>query len=110
MAGGDAVVWATPDVAHCGASVSRLISHLPRRIAAPPRAGRDMLALHQERVGGEHGPVAHRDAVVDEGARSHRAAGAERGAARFVRAVLLRVALDLAALIEDTLVPDGGQG
>src|SRR5216117_3429924 len=86
-----------------------LMSHLPRRVAAPPRAGRDMLSLHEEGVGGEHGAITHRHAVVDECGDANRAAGAQRGSAGLVRAVLLRVALDLAALIEHTLVPDGGQ-
>src|SRR5438093_2759077 len=86
-----------------------LMSHLPRRVAAPPRAGRDMLSLHEEGVGGEHGAITHRHAVVDERADPNRATGANRGWAGLVGAVLLRVALDLASLIEHTLVPDGGQ-
>src|SRR5438093_3629959 len=86
-----------------------LMSHLPRRVAAPPRAGRDMLSLHEEGVGGEHRAITHRCAVVDESADANRAAGAQRGSAGLVRAVFLRVALDLAALIEHTLVPHGGQ-
>src|SRR5207247_9933509 len=84
------------------------MSHLPRRVAAPPRAGRDMLAFHEEGVGGEDGAVTHRHAVVDERTDADRAAGAQRGWAGLVCAVLLRVALDLAALIEHTFVPDGG--
>src|SRR5438093_2558336 len=86
-----------------------LILHLPRRVAAPTRAGRDMLSFHQEGVGGEHRAITHRHAVVDESADANCAAGAQRGSAGFVRAVFLRVALDLAALIEHTLVPHGGQ-
>src|SRR5437879_2612882 len=85
-----------------------LISHLPRRVAAPPRAGRDMLSLHEEGVGGEDGAITHRHAVVDERTDADRAAGAQRGPSGLVRAVLLRVALDLAALIEHTFVPDDG--
>src|SRR6266704_2371191 len=86
-----------------------LMSHLPRRVAAPPRAGRDMLSLHEEGVGGEDGAITHRHAVVDERTDADRAAGAQRGSAGLVRAILLRVALDLASLIEHTLIPDGGQ-
>src|SRR5437867_618949 len=86
-----------------------LMSHLPRRVAAPPRAGRDMISLHEEGVGGEHGAITHRHAVVDERTDADRAAGAQRGSARLVCAILLRVALDLASLIEHTLVPHGGQ-
>src|SRR5712691_7467551 len=86
-----------------------LMSHLPRRVSAPPRVGRDTLSLHEEGVGGEDGAITHRHAVVDERTDADRAAGAQRGSARLVRAVLLRVALDLASLIEHTLVPDGGQ-
>src|SRR5882724_11644329 len=86
-----------------------LMSHLPRRVAAPPRAGRDMLAFHEEGVGGEDRAITHRHAVVDECGDPNRATGTQRGSAGLVRAVLLRVALDLAALIEHTLVPHGGQ-
>src|SRR5258706_1623862 len=85
-----------------------LMSHLPRRVAAPARAGRDMLAFHEEGVGGEDGPITHRHAVVDERTDADRAAGAQRGWAGLVGAVLLRVALDLAALIEHTFVSDNG--
>src|SRR5260221_8896434 len=85
-----------------------MLSHLPRRVAAPTRAGRDMLSLHEEGVGGEHGAITHRHAVVNERTDADRAAVAQRGWAGLVCAVLLRVALDLAALIEHTFVPDGG--
>src|SRR5213594_3367780 len=85
------------------------MSHLPGRVAAPTRAGRDMLSLHEEGVGGEDGAITHRHAVVDERADADRAAGAQRGSAGLVRTVLLRIALDLASLIEYALVPDGGQ-
>src|SRR6266478_3679218 len=86
-----------------------LMSHLPRRVAAPTRAGRDILSLHEEGVGGEHGAIIHRHAVVDERTDADRAVGAQRGGAGLVGAVLLRVALDLAALIEHTFFSDGGQ-
>src|SRR3989442_10590039 len=66
-----------------------LMSHLARRVAAPPRTGRDILSLHEEGVGGEDGAVTHRHAVVDERADANRAAGAQRGSAGLVRAVLL---------------------
>src|SRR6266699_5746108 len=46
---------------------------------------------------------------MDERVDSERAAGAERGSAGLVRAVLLRVTLDHARAIEYTLVPDGSQ-
>src|SRR6266571_1497045 len=87
-----------------------LISHLPRRVAPPPPVCRDILSLHQEGVGGQHRPITHRHVVVDEGADSDRAAGAKRRSAGLVRAVLLRIALDNALLIENALVPDDGQG
>src|SRR6266568_895117 len=85
-----------------------LMSHLPRRVSAPTRACRNIPSLHEEGVGGEHGAITHRHAVVDERTDADRAAGAQRGWAGLVRAVLLRVALDLAALIEHTFVPDDG--
>src|SRR5207237_10237080 len=76
------------------------ISHLPRRISSPPRVCRDVLSLHEKGVGGEHGPITHRHAVMDERANPDRAAGTNRGAVGFERAVLLRVALDFAEYIE----------
>src|SRR5439155_10559488 len=87
-----------------------LISHLPRRVPPPPRVCRHLLALHEQGVGTEHRAVTHRHAVVDECADAERAAGAERGSAGLVSAVLLRVTLDHASVIENTLVPDGCQG
>src|SRR5262249_28893254 len=86
-----------------------LISRLPRRVAAPPRAWRDVLSLHEEGIGREHRAIAHRHPVVNEGGHPDRAAGADRGAVALERAVLLRVALDLAPVIEYRLVPDGGE-
>src|SRR2546427_4622784 len=86
-----------------------LISHLPRRVAPPPRTSWHILSLHQEGVGGQHRPITHRHVVVDEGADSDRAAGAKRRSAGLVGAVLLRIALDNALLIEHALVPDDGQ-
>src|SRR5258707_1195961 len=91
-------------------SQSLLISHLPRRVAPPPRVCRDILSLHEEGVGGKHRAVTHRHVVVDEGADPDRAAGANRRPAGLVRAVLLRIALDNGLLIENALVPDDGQG
>src|SRR2546422_5059889 len=91
---------------HHGTTVNPLISHLPRRVAPPPRVCRDILSLHQEGVGGQHRAVTHRLAIVDQGVNSERAAGADRGAVALERAVLLRVALDLAQVIEDSLIPD----
>src|SRR5215467_4480319 len=87
-----------------------LISHLPRRVAAPLRAWRDVLSLHQEGVCGEHRAVTHRHAVVDEGANADRAGGADLGSTRLESAILLRLALDQGLVIENTLVADGGQG
>ena len=40
-------------VVHRGTGLNPLISQLPRRVAAPPCAGRDILSLHEEGVGGE---------------------------------------------------------
>src|SRR5271166_2098906 len=84
-------------------------SHLPRRVSAPPGAGRNLLALHEEGVGGEHRAVAHGHAVVDQCADPDRAAGAEHDPVGLERAVLLRVALDLAARVERAAVPDGDE-
>src|SRR6266545_5238683 len=86
-----------------------LISHLSRRISAPPRVCWDLLSFHEEGVGGEHRAVAHRHAVVDQCANADRAAGADRGAVALERAVFLRVALDLAPVIEDSPIPDRGE-
>src|SRR5438552_2051960 len=86
-----------------------LMSHLPRRVSCPPRAWRDILPLHEEGVGSEHRAVAHRHAVMDQGVNPDRAASANRGAVAFEGAVLLRVALDLATVVEDGLVPDSGE-
>src|SRR5438093_9196984 len=86
-----------------------LMSHLPRRVAAPPRTSRDILSFHQEGVCCEHRADTHRHAVEDERAHPDRAASANRGSVAFERAVLLRVALDLAPVIEDRLIPDGGE-
>src|SRR5436309_1269368 len=88
----------------------RSSSHLPRRVAAPACVWRNVLALHEEGVRGEHGSVPHRHVVEDEGADPDRAASADRGGAGLEGAVLLRLALDDALLIEHALVPDGGQG
>src|SRR5438270_13715950 len=85
-----------------------LISNLPRRVPPPPRVRRDILSLHQEGVGGQHRPITHRHVVVDERADPERTAGANRGSTRLVGAVLLRIALDDALLIENALVPDDG--
>src|SRR5213594_2139207 len=87
-----------------------LISQLPRWVAAPAGAGRNRLALHEKGVGGEYRAVSHRHAIVHEGANADRAAGADRHWAGLVRAVLLRIALENALLIERALVSDDGQG
>src|SRR2546425_7907529 len=86
-----------------------LMSHLPRRVPAPPRVCWDILSLHEEGVGCEHGAVTHRHAVVDQCLNSERAAGANCGPVALERAVLLRVALDLAPEIEDAFVSDSGE-
>src|ERR1051325_10553264 len=100
-ASGSARLGPTPTTVVC----SR-ISHLPRRVPPPARSWWNVLALHEESVAGEHGAVTHRDAVVGQRADAERAAGADRRVVAFERAVLLRVALDLAAVVEDALVPD----
>src|SRR5258708_28149927 len=94
---------------HRGPAVNPLIPHPPARIPAPPLAWRDILSLHEEGVGGEHRAVTHRHAVEDECAHPDRTASANRGSVAFESAVLLRVALDLAPVIEDRLIPDGGE-
>src|SRR6266699_3125075 len=86
-----------------------LMSHLPRRVSSPTRACRNILSLHQKGVGGEHCAVTHRHAVKDKCANPDRAASANRRSIAFESAVLLRVALDLAPVIEDRLIPDGGK-
>ena len=72
----------------------RSARHLPGGVAAPAFVRRDLLALHQEGVGGEHRAVAHRHAVVDHGADPEGAAGADRAAVGLEGVVLLGVALD----------------
>src|SRR5262249_16144372 len=94
---------------HRGTAVNPLISHLHRWVAAPPRTSWDILSLHEEGIGGEHRAVTYRHAVEDECAHPDRAAGANRGSVAFESAVLLRVALDLAPVIEDRLIADGGE-
>src|SRR6266851_5492696 len=86
-----------------------LMSHLHRRVATPPRTWRDILSFHQEGVCCEHRAVTHGHAVEDECTDPERAAGAHRGSVAFERAVLQRVALDLAPEVEDRLVPDRGE-
>src|SRR5258706_14710718 len=85
------------------------MSHLPRRVAAPPRTSWPILSLHEGRVGGEHRALTHRHAVEDECAHPDCAGSTNRGSVAFESAVLLRVALDLAPVIEDRLIPDGGE-
>src|SRR5262245_20813998 len=87
----------------------RFISHLPRRVPPPSRACRDLLSLHEKGVGGQHGAVPHHHAVIDRRADSERAAGTDRASIGFECAILQRVTLDLAPLIEDAVVPDGGE-
>src|SRR6266576_467063 len=86
------------------------ISQLPGWVAAPACAGRNRLAFHEKGVGGEYRAVSHRHAIVHEGADADRAARADRHRAGLVRAVLLRIALENALLIERALVADDGQG
>src|SRR5262249_39783473 len=85
------------------------MSHPPRRVPSPPCACRDLLSLHEKGVGGELRAVTHRHAGVDERADADRAAGTDAGAVGLEGAVFLRVALDLAPQIEDTLIPDGSE-
>src|SRR5882724_1443471 len=86
-----------------------LISHLLGGVPTPPRVCWDPLSLHPEGVCCEHGAVTHGHAVEDECTDPERAAGANRGSVAFERAVLLRVALDLAPAVENRLVPDRGE-
>src|SRR5439155_579856 len=83
--------------------------HLPRRVAAPPRAWRDILSLHEEGIGGEGRAITHGYAIEDECSDPERAASANRGSVAFERAVLQRMTLDLAPVVEDRLVPDRGE-
>src|SRR6266851_7805980 len=94
---------------HRGTAVNPPISHLHRRVATPLRTSRDILSFHQEGVCCEHRAVTHGHAVEDECTDPERAAGAHRGSVAFERAVLQRVALDLAPEVEDRLVPDRGE-
>src|SRR5205085_3914516 len=94
---------------HRGTTVNLLISHIHGRVAARARTSWDILSLHEEGVGRQHRAVTHRHAIEDEGAHPDRAAGANQGSVAFESAVLLRVALDLAAVIEDRLIPDGSE-
>src|SRR5260370_8236443 len=65
-----------------------------------------MLFLQKKGVGAQHCAVTHGHAVEDECTDPQRAAGANRGSVAFERAVLLRMALDFAPVVEDRLVPD----
>ena len=76
------------------------------RVSAPPCAGRNLFALHQEAVGGELGAIADRHAVVDVGGGAEGDVGAEYGVVRLEGAVLLRVALDPAHLVQRAVVAD----
>src|SRR5262245_18966599 len=71
-----------------------LISHLPRRVASPPRVWRDRLPLHEEGVHGQDRAFAHCHAVMNKGANPDRAASPHLGSAGLERAILLRLALD----------------
>src|ERR1041385_912884 len=95
---------------HRGTALTPLMSHLPRRVAAPPRAGWNILSFHEEGVRKKHRAVTHRHVVVDEGANTDRAVRADRGWTGLESAVLLRLALDDTLGIENRVVPDGGQG
>src|SRR5215472_13809442 len=94
---------------HRGTAVNPLISHLPRWVAAPPRTSWDILSLHEEGVGDEHRAVTHRHPVEDECTHPDRAASANCCSVAFESPVLQRVALELAPVIEDRLIPDGGE-
>src|SRR6476646_1468323 len=56
-----------------------LMYHLTRGVPSPQRAGRDILALHQQGVGGQYGAITHRYAVMDKGSNSDRTACAKHG-------------------------------
>src|SRR5947207_15912416 len=94
---------------HRGTTVNPLISHLHGRVAAPARTSWVILSLHEEGVGCQHRAVTHRHAVEDECAHPDRVAGAIPGSVAFESAVLLRVELVLAAVIDDSLSPVGDE-
>src|SRR5205823_5779914 len=104
--------WPALSLAVVGASRIEVvsISQSSCRVALPPGARRDFFALHEEGIGRERRSITHRHAVVNERADTERAAGADRGRAGLVRAVFLRVALNDAATIENTLIADGSEG
>src|SRR5882724_594515 len=86
-----------------------LISHLLGGVPTPPRVCWDPLSLHQKGVRCEHRAITHGHAVEGECTDPERATGTNRGSVAFERAVLLRMALDLAPVVEDRLVPDRGE-
>src|SRR5438128_11192288 len=77
-----------------------LTSDLLCRVSRPPRVSRDLLSLHEERVCTQYCGVTHGHAIEDERTDSKGARGANRGSVAFERAVLLRMALDLARIVE----------
>jgi hypothetical protein len=83
-------------------------THLPRRVPSPPRVCWDLLSLHEKgsAASTERHPSSRRSGRC---ANADRAAGTNSGSVGFESAVLLRVALDLAPLIEDAVVADGGE-
>src|SRR5690348_16999701 len=78
-------------------------------VAAPPGAGGNFGALHQERVGLEPHTLADLHAVMDERAHPERGACSEGAAVGLERAVFLGVALDDGARIERAAVADGDE-
>ena len=80
--------------------------HLPSGVAAPPFVRRDLLALHEEGVGGEDGTVAHGHPVMDHGGGPNGAARADGARIGLEGVVLLRVALDVGAGVEGDVVAD----
>jgi len=80
-----------------------------RGISAPAGSGRNVLTLHQKGIGIEYRAVAHRYAVMDEGTDPEGAVVTDHRAAGLERAVLLRVALNLAARIQHGMVSDRDQ-
>ena len=78
---------------------------LPGRVAPPARVVGRPLALHQERIGVQHHPVAQLGAVVHEGVHAERAAVADQHRVGLEAGVLQRVALDHRAALSVTASP-----
>ena len=78
-------------------------------IASPLCLCWNLLAFHEEGIGGEYCLIAHRHTVVDEGTNPKGDARTDLSVVRLEGAVLQRVTLDLAPRIERAIVPDTGE-